>query len=1382
MAAPRLGVCWLLAFGLLAARSAHAVEPWADPKQVIKPNLEFWLDAGRQPEARKAKGLPELKLDAQADVWLDASGKGRDVRSPDDKSAPVWTKVAGTPVMRFDGIDDCLRAVDQKLELDSLTIFVVAIPRTNAGGFRGFMALNAKDQRDWQSGLTIDQGPSPSTVFAELNVEGKGFLGARSLLKKALPFGAAQIFEIRSNRTDRKITLTVDGVPAGDRPREATPLSMDEITIGARFYTNEAGPQIVRGHGQVDIAEVLVFNQALDESWGSLVRGYLLLKYGDLITATKPRVGTPLATVENPPAVQVFEPGFEALELPLDLPNINNVRTRPDGKVLAVAYNGDMYLLSDTNGDGLEDKADKFWDNQGRIVSPIGAALTPPGYAKGNGVFVAGKGKLSLVVDTNGDDVADEEIVVAKDWPPIMHNVDALGTAFDPRDGSVYVGIGHRNFTNGYLTDKDGKARYSPTDEGAAILKIAPDFSTREVYASGVRFAVGMQFNSLGDLFVTDQEGATWLANGNPFDELLHIQKGRHYGFPPRHPDKLPGVIDEPSVYDYGPQHQSTCGLCFNEPVKKDGPIFGPDEWRGDAIVTGYSRAKLYRTSLIKTEQGYVAKNSLFACLQKLTVDACVELDGSLLVATHSGGPDWGSGPGGRGTLYKIRYHDRELPRPVLAWSAGPDEVKVAFDKPLNPESLRGAAAKASVQYGTAVRAGDRFETLRPGYAVVGAQMVSTRFEQPARSLQVSPDGRTLTIVTEPSPARVAHALTLPSSIVGPSLQATKGAIEQHAQMDLDYSMNGVMVRWIASDGMVKWSGWLPHFDLDVCRRLTAGSREHEELWELVKLPGMLVVNGRIDLSNMLRPAVQPGSKIDYTLANEDVRVHLEGSDRLNVSYSMGNKDYSARPWGMTGYSRPDEAIKDAVGYTGDLSKPVGISVTLATGGPPARLSITWSTAEDERRRAFPLRRFYVPWSEEDSTELETPIAKKVPELEGASWANGRKVFFGTDAGCSKCHSVHGQGGHAAPDLSNLVHRDFASVMRDINNPNFAINPDFTTFTVETKSGKTLTGTIRSVGDQLHVTDTKAVTEVIARVDVEQIIAQKTSIMPVGLPQSLGPDKTRDLLAYLLLAPPSMPKDAKEPPPPPRKRADVEALLKDAPANAPALRQMRVTLVAGKKDHGPGEHDYPAWQVAWKELLGSLDKLEVATAWEWPAEEDFAKSDVLVFYRHGDWSADKAKQIDAFLKRGGGLVYIHWAVDGGKEWEDYAKRIGLSWGPGAKFRHGPLDLQFTRGSRHPIARNFDEVHMVDESYWKLRGDLTNATIIATVPEEGEPQPLFWTLDHNPGRVFVSIPGHYSWSFDDPMFRILLLRGIAWTAKEPVDRFNQAVYPGAGVVE
>ena len=47
-----------------------------------------------------------------------------------------------------------------------------------------------------------------------------------------------------------------------------------------------------------------------------------------------------------------------------------------------------------------------------------------------------------------------------------------------------------------------------------------------------------------------------------------------------------------------------------------------------------------------------------------------------------------------------------------------------------------------------------------------------------------------------------------------------------------------------------------------------------------------------------------------------------------------------------------------------------------------------------------------------------------------------------------------------------------------------------------------------------------------------------------------------------------------------------------------------------------------------------------------------------------------------------------------------------------------------------------------------------------------------------GRVFVSIPGHNWTTFNDPLFRILLLRGFAWTAKEPVDRFNELVSVGA----
>ena len=281
-----------------------------------------------------------------------------------------------------------------------------------------------------------------------------------------------------------------------------------------------------------------------------------------------------------------------------------------------------------------------------------------------------------------------------------------------------------------------GRSHYDLKSELGTILRVAPDFQSRSIVATGIRYPVALRFNREGDLFATDQEGATWLPNGNPFDELLQIQQGRHYGFPPRHSRHLPGVIDEPSVFDYKPQHQSTCGLNFNEPVN-GGPVFGPPSWAGDALVSGYSRGKLFRTKLVKTAAGYVAQTALSAVLNKLTVDACVSPTGALAVATHSGGPDWGSGPTGQGTLYKIDYTDRDHPQPVMAWAESPREVRVAFDRPLDPAFAPRPARGTTIALGRSVSAGDRFETLRPGYAVVMAQLGDPRTNLAVHSVAV---------------------------------------------------------------------------------------------------------------------------------------------------------------------------------------------------------------------------------------------------------------------------------------------------------------------------------------------------------------------------------------------------------------------------------------------------------------------------------------------------------------------------------------------------------------------------------------------------------------------------------------------------------------------
>src|SRR5437899_11763028 len=95
-----------------------------------------------------------------------------------------------------------------------------------------------------------------------------------------------------------------------------------------------------------------------------------------------------LYAASSPPEVHMLLPGFRVEQLPVDLPNINNLRFAKDGRLFALAYDGHVYVLRDTNGDGLEDEAKLFWDRD-TISVPVGMALAE------EGVYVSSHGKVS---------------------------------------------------------------------------------------------------------------------------------------------------------------------------------------------------------------------------------------------------------------------------------------------------------------------------------------------------------------------------------------------------------------------------------------------------------------------------------------------------------------------------------------------------------------------------------------------------------------------------------------------------------------------------------------------------------------------------------------------------------------------------------------------------------------------------------------------------------------------------------------------------------------------------------------------------------------------------------------------------------------------------
>ena len=1026
--------------------------------------------------------------------------------------------------------------------------------------------------------------------------------------------------------------------------------------------------------------------------------------------------------------VQMLAPGFIVRELPVHLTNINCVTYGPDGLLYALGYDGRIHVLHDSKGDGLEDTAALWWDKP-TLRTPVAMVWRP------DGLYVVSNGKISVLRDTKHSGKADvEEVVVsgwAKDDGHTGGNVDAVGIAFDA-ENNLYFGVGCADYSNPYRV-KDGRSHYDLRSDRGSIQKVSPDRKRREAICSGVRFTYGMAFNRAGDLFCTDQEGETWCPGGNPLDKLEHIQTGRHYAFPPRDAKHLPDVFDEPAVVAFGPQHQSTCGLVFDE-TNGDGnqKRFGPALWEGDAIVAGFSRGKLWRARLAKTPTGYLGRETLFAALNMLTLSPAIAPNGDLVVACHGGLPDWGTGPAGAGKLFKISYVDQKAPQPVMAWAASAIEVRIAFDRPI-PEKWIDAS-KIRIAFGDPVRAADRFESFRPGYAAVEREQRAYRGQLRVIGATLSADRRTLHIATDVHPLQTSYAISLP-------LDQPAAADGQEATIELAYDLSGVEAEWIAdSQTAPAWTGWLPHPDLDVARAFTAGSQEHEQLWNLLKTPGNL----------HLRTSIRQATAVVSIRADSKVPLELKSVGNGTMTRATGQS--------VTVKSRPS-------------TQPVELALSVPSGGDGMSLHVSEHTDQDPTERPLPLAWQYPAWVPRKLPE--PPPAGPAPELAGGDWKRGESLFYGIEANCAACHTVREKGGHIGPDLSNLVQRDTAAVLRDIVDPNATINPDHVGYIVSLKDRRVLTGLVRAEGeDKFRILEGPDKETVVLRTEIERMHASPISIMPEGYAK-LGPDKLKDLLVFLTTTQiVASPIGA----PPARTQAEIDAVMKAGvtPAVGQKLRDLNIVLVAGPKDHGPGEHDYPAWQKEWATLLAKAPHVKVSTVFGRPEHAVWQKADVMVIYLWGPafWDDESYKELDPFLAHGGGVVALHSTVISQDHPEKLADRLGIAWEPApkAKFRHGPLDLTFT-APENPITQGYRKTHFVDEDYWPIHAKAKGAEVLATTPDDGGEWPMLWTYQPGKGRVFCTVLGHYSWTFEDPLARILMLRGIAWTAGEPVDRLT-----------
>ena len=186
-------------------------------------------------------------------------------------------------------------------------------------------------------------------------------------------------------------------------------------------------------------------------------------------------------------------------------------------------------------------------------------------------------------------------------------------------------------------------------------------------------------------------------------------------------------------------------------------------------------------------------------------------------------------------------------------------------------------------------------------------------------------------------------------------------------------------------------------------------------------------------------------------------------------------------------------------------------TLTLAT--PARALDVSYFTDRDTRTRAPGTRRFLVPFAKPGSQEV---IERKIPELTGGDWARGHELFKGK-AACVTCHTLRGEGFAVGPDLNNLVHRDYASVLRDIAEPNAAINPDAVAYTVTLRQGEPVTGVRTGEStDTLNIAQAGGQVAKLKKANIAKVEPMTISLMPEGLDKTLTPAELRDLMTYLL--------------------------------------------------------------------------------------------------------------------------------------------------------------------------------------------------------------------------------------------------------------------------
>jgi putative membrane-bound dehydrogenase-like protein len=778
---------------------------------------------------------------------------------------------------------------------------------------------------------------------------------------------------------------------------------------------------------------------------------------------------------------------------------------------------GRVMRCIDDDGDGKADRVNIF----AKMEHPRGVI------AQDGKVWVLHPPLLSMFRDEDGDGASDRQEILVSGLT--TSQIDERGGDHTTNgirmgvDGWIYIAVGDYGFHG--AKGKDGTTL---SQRGGGILRVRPDGTELEVFATGLRNPFAIAIDPYMNLFTRDNtnDGAGWDVR------VSHLIQTSEYGYTrtfTNYPDEI-----MPTLGAYG-QGGGTGALSLHDER-------WPEGFRGSLLTGDWGRSEVYRHDLTPAAASFRANQTVFLTIPRPT-GMDIGSDGRLYVASWRGGeaavyvgpqvgflasvtpPDWSpSSPANLNAaalaelidgLFSpnaaLSFHSQ---REILRRGQAPETARLlvsAASNPARPLHGRVAALFALKQlYGNGAHVALRKLVGDPSIREFALRALADR----KRQMNGVDAASLLAALADPSPRVRAQAVialgrlgdpAVASSLVpltsrpeGPPMPTAKPI---HAQADPDRVVPHVAMRALVGLRAI-----------DACLDAIDGPHRAGALRALRFMHDPKAVEGLI---KKLGTARFPEVRRD--LLATLVRLYhreatYEGSwwgirpDTTGPYFDPREWESSPRIASVLKAAILDGDSETATFLRGELARQrirlAGLPADLATGRPKEEeIQVVIAKAD--------------PKNPDQIGNMPFEAASR-RALQAKGDAERGKALFAAQS-CRACHTFADGQTPKGPHLVDIGKRyNPTELVESILKPSAKIAQGYEAYGFAMSDGRVFTGFVVSEGGStVQIREASGALRELKRSDIEERRRQEPSAMPEGIAGSLTPDQLADLVAYL---------------------------------------------------------------------------------------------------------------------------------------------------------------------------------------------------------------------------------------------------------------------------